>query len=430
MMRLAYVCADQGVPVFGQKGCSIHVQEVVRAMAGIGAAVELFTPRHEGCPPAGLEDVTIHPLPIIRNRNQAAREQTALSQNERLRQELERFGPYDLVHERYSLWSFAGMEYATQAGVPGVLEVNAPLIEEQARYRGLVDRASAVRVARHAFAAATALIAVSREVAAYLEEYPETGGRIHVVPNGVNPNRFRPGLPPSLPGGPGEFTVGFVGSLKPWHGLETLVDAFELFHRCLPEARLLIVGEGPERANVEKRVSEFGLGARVHLTGGVAASDIPGLLASMNVAVAPYVASPNFYFSPLKVYEYMAVGLPVVASRMGQLAALIQHGVNGLLCTPDEPAELAGALEQLHCNAELRACLGQAARETVDKDHSWQSVVERIIDIAYRESKVSGQESAVRGRKSIFDHRALEMSEARTSKVLPDSCLLAPHSRP
>jgi glycosyltransferase involved in cell wall biosynthesis len=102
----------------------------------------------------------------------------------------------------------------------------------------------------------------------------------------------------------------------------------------------------------------------------------------MDVAVAPYVASPNFYFSPLKVYEYMAAGLPVVASRMGQLASLIQHGVNGLLFTPDEPAELAGALERIHCNPELRAGLGRAARDTVGKDHSWQSVVERIIDIA------------------------------------------------
>src|SRR5262249_19658932 len=149
----------------------------------------------------------------------------------------------DLVYERYSLWSFAGIDYAQAHGIPGLLEVNAPLIEEQAAHRRLVDRPSAERVAEHIFAMATALVAVSHEVAAYLERFPNARGRVHVIPNGVNPDRFPPGIRPSCPSPPGIFTIGFVGSLKPWHGLATLVEAFSLLHRSAPDTRLLIVGD-------------------------------------------------------------------------------------------------------------------------------------------------------------------------------------------
>src|SRR5262249_57013720 len=153
-MRTAYVCADRGIPVFGHKGCSVHVQEVLRAFARLGARIELFTSRPEGEPPAGLETIRIHPLPRVPKADQAVREQAAQAANEALYQMLEREGPFDLVYERYSLWSYAGMEHARDAGTPGLLEVNAPLIDEQAEHRVLVDRSAAEQVAERAFAAA------------------------------------------------------------------------------------------------------------------------------------------------------------------------------------------------------------------------------------------------------------------------------------
>src|SRR5262245_9661657 len=130
-MRIAYVCADQGVPVFGRKGCSIHVQEVVRAFVLLGYEVELFTPRPAGEPPAGLEAVTVRALPLSQNKDPAQREQEALGANAALWFALQRHGPFDLVFERYSLWSFAALEYAQAEKVPSLLEVNAPLVEEQ-----------------------------------------------------------------------------------------------------------------------------------------------------------------------------------------------------------------------------------------------------------------------------------------------------------
>jgi hypothetical protein len=125
-MRIAYVCTAQGIPVFGRKGCSIHVQEVVRAMVREGAAIDLFSPRPEGSTPADLRSVRVHSLPLATQSHPAARERAAFEANDSLRLALERHGRFDLVYERYALWSHAAMDYAQSRRTPGLLEVNAP----------------------------------------------------------------------------------------------------------------------------------------------------------------------------------------------------------------------------------------------------------------------------------------------------------------
>jgi glycosyltransferase involved in cell wall biosynthesis len=381
-MHIAYVCADPGVPVFGHKGASVHVQEVIRALVRHGPHVDLFATRIGGEVPSGLEDVPVHLLPPIPSGDLVIREQAALAANEGLQTALESEGGFDLVYERYSLWSFAGMTYALAASVPGLLEANAPLIQEQIEHRGLADRASAERVAVRAFSAATALLAVSEDVAVYLESHPAARGRVHIVPNGVDPNRFRPGLPPALPGSPDTFTVGFVGSLKPWHGLDTLVEGFAMLHRRCPAARLLVVGDGPERERLLARLTDQRLSEATYLAGAVAPDEVPQWLASMDVAVAPYPDTTHCYFSPLKVFEYMATTVPTIASQVGQPASVIEDGVNGVLVPPGDAAALATALERLRNDPDLRARLGRAGRATVVPDHTWDAVVGRILQLA------------------------------------------------
>jgi len=295
---------------------------------------------------------------------------------------LEQEGPFDLVYERYSLWSHEGMDYAQATRVPGLLEINAPLIAEQAHNRVLVDRPRAEWVAHRAFGNATLLMAVSKEVATYLRQFPNAEGRVHVIPNGVNPDRFPEGLPPSFRGAPGTFTVGFVGTLKPWHGLKALVTAFARLHDIDPAVRLLVVGDGPERSRLEEDLSARGLRDAVHFTGSVDPAEVPGLLASMEAAVAPYPNLGHFYFSPLKVYEYMAAGCAVVASRIGELDGLIEHEASGLLCSPGDPLELAGALLRLRSEPALRDRLGQAARAKVREAHTWDKTVRRSLQLA------------------------------------------------
>jgi glycosyltransferase involved in cell wall biosynthesis len=398
-MRMAYVCADRGVPVFGRKGCSIHVQEVLRALAGLGVQVDLFTPRPEREPPPGLEGIRVHPLPAVVTGKGGDAERAALAGNDDLRAALEREGPFDFLYERYSLWSRAGMAYARDHGVPGLLEVNAPLIEEQAEYRVLVDRAAAERVAEEVFRDATGLIAVSQEIKTYLEEhYPPSRGRVVVLANGVDPGRFPDDQRPSCPAPPGTFTVGFVGTLKPWHGLATLVEAFALFQERAADSRLLFVGDGPERERLVADLARRGLRQKVHFVGAVAASEVPGFLASMDVAAAPYPMLSHFYFSPLKVYEYLAAARPVVASRIGQLAELIQHERNGLLVPPGDPPALAAALERLWRQPDLRQRLGQAGRAMVLRSHTWEMVARRILDLAGIPSRFAAVHRTAVGR--------------------------------
>jgi ATP-binding cassette subfamily B protein len=380
-MRIAHICADPGIPIFGRKGGSIHVQEVVRALVRCGAEVTLFATRVDGDTPPGLESVRLHVLPPIGKGDTAWREQAALNANEHLHRALAAAGPFDFIYERYSLWSYAGMEFARAAGIPGLLEVNAPLIEEQAQHRSLVNQVEARGVARRVFGAATALLAVSSEVAHYLNRFPEALGHVHVLPNGVDPQRFAANLAPARPRAPGTYTIGFVGTLKAWHGVDVLVDAFTLLQKNDPGLRLLIVGDGPGRESLTATLATRGLLEVAHFTGAVDPSAIPSWLRSMDVAVAPYPQLDNFYFSPLKVYEYMAAGLPVVASQIGQLATLIDDGVNGLLCPAGDASALAAALARLRADPALAARLGRNARQTISEQHTWDQVAQRILEL-------------------------------------------------
>ena len=402
--RIAYICADPGVPVFGRKGCSIHVQEVVRALLRRGVKISLFASRFDDAPPSDLADVVTHPLPCPRDGELATREQLCLKANQDLRRLLYAHGPFDFVYERYSLWSFSGMNYARANHIPGLLEVNAPLIEEQAAHRGIVDRAGAEQVATRAFTDATALIAVSDGVGDYLRRRGVCADAVQVIPNGVNPERFdvagrarhsvraeqcqrddgAHGVTRPTRDCHGDFTIGFVGTLKPWHGVAVLLEAFELLHREFPNTRLLLVGDGPERANLEARVKQLGLEAATQFTGAVAAEEIPAQLAAMDVAVAPYPLLDNFYFSPLKAYEYMAAGCATVASRIGQLDGLIQHEQNGLLCEPGNADDLAAQLTRLLADETLRQKLAAAGRRTILRGHTWDHVAGRILELAGR----------------------------------------------
>ncbi len=387
-MRIAYICMDPGIPVFGQKGASIHVQEVMRALQRRGATVELFTMRLGGEAPADLRQVVVHQLPALpKGLTTAERETAALAANPRLAEALQVANaagtPFAMIYERYSLWSDGAMGFARHHGIPALLEVNAPLIEEQQQHRGLVDQAAAAAVARRAFGAADQIIAVSDGVADYLNQFAEAAGKVQVIPNGVDIERFSPTTSPHLPFDAAAFTIGFVGSLKAWHGLEVLVEAFALVHDLAPESRLLIVGDGPMRAELEAGLATRHLLAAVHFTGAVNHDEIGRWLTAMDVAVVPYPQLENFYFSPLKLYEYMAAGRAVVASAIGQITNLVDHEQNGLLCAPGDSRALASSLLRLRNDSSLRTRLGNAAHATIRAHHTWDAVAAQLLQLAH-----------------------------------------------
>lgn len=414
--RIAYVCTDPGIPVFGSKGASIHVQEVLRALLRQGHRPELFTCRLGGIAPQGLESVPVHLLPRAEAEDAAGREEESRRLDRELVKALRLEGPFDLLYQRYSLWSDGALRFAAEVGVPGVLEVNAPLVEEQLRHRTLVDREGAMRVTRSAFRHASLLVAVSPPVADWIgDTLGGAEGRIQVVPNGVDAARFRNrhSLPsatsPRAERGSGAsagegrasvpLTVGFVGTLKPWHGLPSLVQAFSLLSRGVGKRahrapyRLLLVGDGPERSTLQRRVRREGLESLVEFTGAVPHAHIPELLQRMDVAVAPYPkpGPGGFYFSPLKLLEYMAAERPVVASRLASIESLVTDGVHGLLTPPGDHFALATALERLRADPLLRRRLGENGRRRVLHQHTWDHVVRRILESAVASTPVKAR---------------------------------------
>ena len=378
-MKIAYICLDKGVPVFGNKGSSIHVQEVLNGLKKRNASIKLFTNRIGGEKPKELEGIQVYELPILDNSSKT--KPSLESDNQTVKEMIRREGPFDFFYERYSLWSFGAMEYAKSIDIPSVLEVNSPLIEEQTRYRGLKDPSVAEWAANRVFSAAKEILAVSEGVASYLNSFSSTRKKIHVIPNGVNPDRFLENTRTLDPTGGGTFVIGFVGTLKPWHDLSSLVEAFQYLHQQNPNTQLLIVGDGPEKNNLIQDLDNRSLLAATKFTGTVSHSEIPSILGLMDVAVAPYPKMKNFYFSPLKVVEYMASGLPVVASQIGQLKELIQNEVNGFLFPPGDSKALSKVLLRLMENPDLRQSVGKAARASIIQNHTWDIVINQILSL-------------------------------------------------
>lgn len=371
-MRIAYVTVDPGIPVFGTKGASVHIQEVVRELIRRGHDVTVHTTRAGRDIPDDLAG-----LKVIETRIDAddpgARERAQQETSARIAARIIAGGT-DLVYERYSLFSTALAEMAEATGAAGILEVNAPLIEEQRTHRVLVDEEAAAKALARQVAAATATVAVSDPVRDWARE--RTGSEsVHTVPNGVSITRIVP-----RPEDIGDPVVTFVGTLKPWHGVADLLAAAALAKRPW---KLRIIGDGPERAALEEQAA--GLGIEVDFRGAVAPADMPGQLAGSAIGVAPYPdlgGEQQQYFSPLKVYEYLAAGLPVVASAVGQLPQIL--GELGTLVPPSDPAALAAAIDTLATDPVLRGKLGWRGRMQAEEKHSWAGAVDRILGLAGR----------------------------------------------
>lgn len=378
--RVAFVCTDPGVPVFGRKGSSMHARAVLAELVQRADEVHLLAARFDGQVPAGLARVRVHELPRPRG-EPAARERALVTADAVLAERLHEVGTegLDLVYQRYALWSCAGLELAERRGWRSVLEINAPLVDEQADHRNLVDRDRAVARTVRAVRAATTAYAVSDPVAAWAADL--AGRPVAIVPNGVDAGRFAPRA--DLPRQVEDLTIGFVGTFKPWHGLDDLVAAAAAAHASpsCPPVRLLLIGDGPGLARVSARAARAGLGGRVECTGSVDPDDVPALLRRVDVAVAPYPPGEH-YFSPLKVFEYLAAGVPVVASDVAGLAGLVRAGEEALLVPAGDGPALAAAVERLCADAALRGRLGVAGRLAAERRLGWATVVDRVLALA------------------------------------------------
>lgn len=373
MTRVAHVCIDPGVPVFGTKGASVHVQEIVGAWRRRGADVRIYCTRTGSDVPPDLADVPVTCIPVTAPRDDhAARERAQAQAATDIAAAVIRDG-VDVVYERHSLFSTALADVTATTGAAGILEVNAPLIDEQARHRVLLDTDAAHRALRTQVQAAARTVAVSDPVAGWVRSHVP-GATPMVCPNGVDTTRFTPGTP-HHPTAEAPATVVFVGTLKPWHGVEVLLEAAAL---ARAPWRVRIVGDGPQAGALADQAARLDLD--VDFVGAVDPAAVPALLHDVHLAVAPYPAGQDQYFSPLKVVEYAAAGLPVVASAVGQIPHLVHDGVTGLLVPPSDPEALATAVDALVRVPSRARRLGAAARARAEARHTWDTVLDRVLD--------------------------------------------------
>ena len=376
-MRLLYCALDQRVP--GTLGGSVHTRSVAEGLAALGHEVHVLAAPGDGPFPSGPVTWIAAPPPLGRPHLRALRASLVLRAAARLRP--------DVVIERYHNFGGEGVRAAGQVGARVALEVNAPILDHPRSWKARIDRALLFQPMRRwrdwQCARADLFVTPTRRI------LPPSidPGRVLEVEWGADTARFSPGAPgrPPFPRPAGTLAV-FAGAFRRWHGAVHLASAIRLLReRGIGDVSAVFIGAGPELPAV--REAARGLDGIV-FTGALPHDDLPAALAASDIGVAPFDAARHpplalaFYWSPLKIFEYMATGLPVVAPAIDRLAGLVGHGREGLLYDAAHPGALADALAALR-DPELRARLGAAARGRAVAEYSWTAHCARL-DAALR----------------------------------------------
>jgi glycosyltransferase involved in cell wall biosynthesis len=290
----------------------------------------------------------------------------------------------DVIYERYNLFLLAGLMLKRRLGLPLLLEVNAPLAQERQQHGGGLGLPRLARWAEaKVWRGADRVLPVTDVLAGHVRAVGVPDERLVVIPNGINEAHFA-GAPVQQEakrrlGWDNALILGFTGFVRDWHGMD-LVIRWLASAQAPQEARLLLVGDGPARADLERLAHELGLQERVRFTGVIDRHAVPEHVAAFDIALQPAVVA---YASPLKLFEYLALGKAVVAPNTPNLAEVLVDGQNALLFDPKAPRALEAALAQLVNDGGLRDRLGAAARATIaERRLTWHHNAERVVGLA------------------------------------------------
>ncbi|MEL6364745.1 MAG: glycosyltransferase family 4 protein [Pseudomonadota bacterium] len=355
-------------------GQYVHIRELTEALKGLGVEIEMVSPDEAGGAArknldagegGGLSLKGRLPKPLY----ELAELAYSLPSFLKLRRAFAAQHP-DVLYERYNLLFLAGVWLKKLSGVPMILEVNAPLFEERDRNDGIALKALARWSERAAWRAADFVLPVTDVLADMVRAAGVPDEKIVVVPNGAGPEFLAEVDPAPIREkyGLGDATVlGFTGFVRPWHGVDRVIRWMAGSGGA--DVRLLMVGDGPARSDLEALAAELGVAERVVFTGVVQREEVPGYVAAFDVALQPHVVA---YASPLKLFEYMALGKAVIAPASPNIKEVLTDGETALLFPPEKPQAMAPLLDKLCAEETLRQRLGAAARRwIIDTDRTW-----------------------------------------------------------
>ena len=301
--------------------------------------------------------------------------------------------PLGMIYGRSVFDSYFLAHLRSQLPVPYVCEFNGSEIwinknwgVKRLRFEGLWESIEKANVFM-----ADLVVVVSDPLKQLLQGWGIPAERILVNPNGVNTEIFHPevsgqavrqqlGIPLE------SLVIGMASTFCHWHGIEILVAALAHLlqkHPQLRTTRLVLFGAGDRQLRVQQLVAKLGLQEQVLLAGEIPRIEMPKHLAACDVLVSSFIPNPDgspLFFSPIKLFEYMAMGGCIIASKLGQMAEVIQHGKNGWLAVPDDVESLSQALQTVLQDRQLREKLGQQARQDALKHHTWKQHTLRILD--------------------------------------------------
>jgi glycosyltransferase involved in cell wall biosynthesis len=298
---------------------------------------------------------------------------------------------FGFIYQRYSLHNYSGVAAARELGCPLVIEYNGSEIWMSRQWGARLRRAVlARRIEDLVLQGADLVVVVSEPMRAELLGRGVADERILVNPNGVDTERYSPtvdgsGVRERL-GLADRLVVGFIGTFGPWHGAEVLADAFGLVMSDQVDRdrlRLLMIGDGVRLGATRMRIEAAGAASETVFAGRTDQADGPAHLAACDILVSPHVPNADgtpFFGSPTKLFEYMAMGRPIVASRLDQIGEVLVDEETALLVPPGDVDALASAIARLIADSELRARLGAAARARAVEAHTWRAHTRRILD--------------------------------------------------
>ncbi len=284
------------------------------------------------------------------------------------------------IYERYSLNLTAGAMTAKKFKLPFVVEINAPLVDEMAKESNLMGKAISAKCEKMVINAATKIIVVSEVLKQHYVKQGFDANKFQVIHNGIDPQLFHTGVDAksvrekySLGN---RCVLGFVGWARQWHRLDLLLEAYA----ALPNRQdfaVLIAGDGPAIPGLKEQAQQLGISNAVHFTGALHHCAIPEHIAAMDITVVPSIP---VYASPMKLFEYMAMGKAVLVPDQPNLHEVITEGVNGLFIPKDDPNGFVKTVTALAVNSELRAKVSRGASDTIQNDkYFWTENARRVL---------------------------------------------------